>query len=193
MNVGLRLKDELVAEIDRVAAANGQTRSSWMANALANAVLTPENDDIPVMPIQGRGHPDDNIRVTVRLDRREIEGIDAVAAPMGMTRNEWIKRTLRWQLWDRAGVLRLAPSTQAEIVKLRKQVLLIGRNINQAVHAMNAANQPQSSLDIARIAGPFIEKCEELKKLLFTTRLALSASIGAEVGYWTETYRASGA
>ena len=193
MNVGLRLKDELVAEIDRVAAANGQTRSSWMANALANAVLAPENDDIPVMPIQGRGHPDDNIRVTVRLDRREIEGIDAVAAPMGMTRNEWIKRTLRWQLWDKAGVLRLAPATQAEIVKLRKQVLLIGRNINQAVHAMNAANQPESSLDIARIASPFIEKCEELKTLLFTTRLALSASIGAEVGYWTETYRASGA
>ena len=90
-------------------------------------------------------------------------------------------------------MLRLAPATQAEIVKLRKQVLLIGRNINQAVHAMNAANQPESSLDIARIASPFIEKCEELKTLLFTTRLALSASIGAEVGYWTETYRASGA
>ena len=106
MNVGLRLKDELIAEIDRVAAANGQTRSSWMANALANAVLAPENDDIPVMPIHGRGHPDDNIRVTVRLDRREIGGIDAVAAPMGMTRNEWIKRTLLWQLWDKAGVLR---------------------------------------------------------------------------------------
>jgi metal-responsive CopG/Arc/MetJ family transcriptional regulator len=193
MNVGLRLKDDLVAEIDRVAAANGQTRSRWMANALANAVLAPENDDIPVMPVQGRGNSDDNIRVTVRLDRREIEGIDAVAAPMGMTRNEWIKRTLRWQLWDKAGVLRLAPATQAEIVALRKQVLLIGRNINQAVHAMNAANQPESSLDIARVAGPLIEKCEELKTLLFTTRLGLSASIGAEVGYWTETYRASGA
>ncbi|RZL18500.1 MAG: ribbon-helix-helix protein, CopG family, partial [Sphingomonas sp.] len=37
MNVGLRLKDELVAEIDRVAAANGQNRSSWMASVLANA------------------------------------------------------------------------------------------------------------------------------------------------------------
>jgi len=193
MNVGLRLKDELVAEIDRVAAANGQNRSSWMASVLANAVLAPENDDIPVLPIQGRGHPDDLVRVTVRLDRSEIEGIDTVAAPMKMTRNEWIKRTLRWQLWDKAGVLRLAPATQAEIVKLRKQVLLIGRNINQAVHAMNAANQPESSLDIARIAGPFIEKCEELNALLFTTRLSLSVAIGAEVGYWTETYRGSAA
>ncbi|WP_329958611.1 hypothetical protein [Sphingomonas sp. Leaf37] len=187
------MKDDLVAEIDRVAAANGQTRSSWIASVLASAVLAPENDDIPVLPIQGRGDPDDLVRVTVRLGRSEIEGIDTVSAPMRMTRNEWVKRTLRWQLWDKAGVLRLAPATQAEIVKLRKQVLLIGRNINQAVHAMNAANQPESSLDIARIADPFIEKCEELKTLLFTTRLGLSASIGAEVGYWTETYRASGA
>ena len=189
MHVGLRLKDDLVAEIDRVAAANGRTRSSWMASVLATAVLAPVNDDLPITPVQGRGHPDDYLRITVRLERSEIEGIDAVAAPLRMTRNEWIKRTLRWQLWDKAGALRLAPATQAEIVKLRKQVLLIGRNINQAVHAMNAANQPESSLDIARIAGPFVEKCEELKTLLFTTRLALSASIGAEVGYWTETYR----
>ncbi len=140
MNVGLRLKDDLVAEIDRVATANGQTRSSWIASVLASAVLAPENDDIPVLPIQGRGDPNDLVRVTVRLGRSEIEGIDTVSAPMRMTRNEWIKRTLRWQLWDKAGVLRLAPVTQDEIVKLRKQVLLIGRNINQAVHAMNAAN-----------------------------------------------------
>jgi hypothetical protein len=36
---------------------------------------------------------------------------------------------------------------------LRKQVLAIGRNINQAVHAMNAANQPGSTLEVARIAA----------------------------------------
>ena len=185
MKVTVRLRDDLAAEIDRIAAANGRTRSSWIANALARAAVASDNDDLPILPLQGRGHPDDQVRVTVRLDRTEIEAIDAVGAPMGLTRNEWIKRTLRWQLWDRAAVLRLAPVTQAELGKLRKQVLLIGRNINQAVHAMNAANMPESSLDIARIAGPFLETCAELKGLLFATRRALSSSIGAEVGYWT--------
>lgn len=185
MNVGLRLKDELVAEIDRIAAAHGQTRSSWMANALARAALGPENDALPVSPVQGRGHPDDHIRVTVRLNRSEMEGIDTVAAPMRLTRNEWIKRTLRWQLWDKAALLRLAPTTQTEIMKVRKQVLAIGRNINQAVHAMNAANQPESTLDIARIAGPFMETCAELQKLLISTRRSLATSIGGEIGYWT--------
>jgi uncharacterized protein (DUF1778 family) len=191
MKVTVRLKDELCAEIDRVAAANGQTRSSWIANALARAALGSENDELPIMPVQGRGHPDDYLRVTVRLNRSEMDAIDTVAAPMKLTRNEWIKRTLRWQLWDKAGVLRLAPATQTEIGKVRKQVLAIGRNINHAARAMNAANQPESSVDIARIAKPFMETCAELKTHLFATRRALSSSIGAEVGYWTGTYGSS--
>jgi hypothetical protein len=128
------------------------------------------------------------VRVTVRLNRAEIEAIDAVGAPMGLSRNEWIKRTLRWQLWDKAARLRLAPTTQAEIGKVRKQVLAIGRNINQAVNAMNAANQPESSLDMARIAAPFLETCAELKGLLFATRRSLSSYVGGEIGYWTGAF-----
>jgi predicted transcriptional regulator len=187
VNVGLRLKDDLVAEIDRLAAANGQTRSSWMNTALMRAAVSPESLDTPVMPVQGRGHPDDYIRVTVRLNRSEMEAIDTVARPMKLTRNEWIKRTIRWQLWDKAALLRLAPATQSEIGKVRKQVLAIGRNINQAVHAMNAANQPESSLDIARIAGGFLETCADLRSLLIAARRSLASSIGGEIGYWTRT------
>lgn len=115
MKVTVRLSDVLTAEIDRIAVASGQTRSSWITAALAQAALTPESRSVPVVPIQGRGHPDDYIRVTVRLNRSEIEAIDTVAAPMRLTRNEWIKRTIRWQLWDRAALLRLAPATQTEI------------------------------------------------------------------------------
>jgi hypothetical protein len=103
---------------------------------------------------------------------------------LGLSRNEWIKRALRWQLWDRAGALRLAPVSQAELGKLRKQVLAIGRNINQAVHAMNAANQPGSTLEVARIAAPFLETCGDLKALLMETRRAISSYVGGEVGYW---------
>lgn len=185
MIVTTRVSDELADEIDRIAMAHGQSRAAWLAHAIARAALTPENLNLPVMAVQSRGHPDDQIRVTVRLDRCEIQSIDKVGAPLGLTRNEWIKRALRWQLWDKAGALRLAPVTQDELGKLRKQVIAIGRNINQAVHAMNAANQPESSLDVARIAGPFLETCAELKTLLFATRRTLSSYVGAEVGYWT--------
>ncbi|PZU05981.1 ribbon-helix-helix domain-containing protein [Sphingomonas sp.] len=185
MMVSLRLKDELVAEIERVAGAHGQSRSAWIASALARAALSPDNDELPVPAMTGRGHPDDQVRITVRLNRSEAEAIDRVGEPMGLSRNEWIKRALRWQLWDKAAHLRLAPATQSELGKLRKQVLAIGRNINQAVHAMNAANQPGSSLDLGRIAAPFIETCAELKAELFATRRSLSSYVGGEVGYWT--------
>ena len=184
MMVSLRLKDELVAEIDRVAAAHGQSRSAWMALTLARAALAPANDSLPVPAAGEGGKPDDQVRVTVRLCRSEIEAIDTVGAPIGLTRNEWIKRALRWQLWDRAGGLRLAPVTQGELGKLRKQVLSIGRNINQAVHAMNAANQPGSTLEVARIAEPFLETCADLRTLLFAVRRTLSSCVGGEVCYW---------
>ena len=192
MTVSLRLKDELVDEIDRIASAQGQSRSAWIATTLARAVLSPENDSLPIPALAGRGHPDDHVRVTVRLRRSEIEAIDTAGMPLNLSRNEWIKRVLRWQLWDKAGMLRLAPVTQSEIGKLRKQVLAIGRNINQAVHAMNAANQPESTLDLARIAEPFLETCAELKALLLETRRSLSSYVGAEVGYWTGAFGGGG-
>jgi hypothetical protein len=184
MMISLRLKDELVEEIDRVAIAHGQSRSAWIARVLTQSALA-EGDDAPLAPVSRRGRPDEYVRVTLRLHRYELEAIDAVGAPLRLGRNEWIKRAIRWQLWDRAGVLRLAPATAAEIGKLRKQVLAIGRNINQAVHAMNAANMPGSSLDIARIAEPFIDTCTELKSQLFSLRRALSRYVSGEVAYWT--------
>ena len=188
MTVSLRLKDELVAEIDRIAMANGQTRSSWIAATLARAVVAPANDDLPNGPVQGRGHPDDLIRVTIRLHRSEIEAIEKVGAPLRLSRNEWIKRTIRWQLWDKAAILRLAPATATELGKARKLVTNMSANINQAVHAMNAANMPGSSLDIARIAGSFMESCADLKAKLFAARRSFSSSVGAEVGYWTSNH-----
>ncbi|CDO37974.1 hypothetical protein [Novosphingobium sp. KN65.2] len=188
MIVSTRLSDELVSEIDRLASAQGQSRAAWISSTLQRAALSSENDNLPVLGVQSRGHPDDYVRVTVRLHRSEIEAIEEVSAPLHLTRNEWIKRTLRWALWDRAGALRLAPVSQTELGKLRKQVLAIGRNINQAVHAMNAANQPESSLDIARIAGQFLETCADLKVLVFETRRALSSYVGGEVSYWVGAY-----
>ena len=188
MIVSARVSDELAAEIARVATAQGQSKAAWMAQAVARAVLAPENDRLPTRAAGEGGRPDDQVRVTIRLDRCELQAIDAVGAPLGLSRNEWIKRALRWQLWDRAGALRLAPVTQAELGKLRKQVLAIGRNINQAVHAMNAANQPGSTLEIARMAEPFIEICGDLRSLLIATRRSLASYVGGEVDYWTGAF-----
>ena len=186
--VSLRLKDDLVAEIDRVAAAQGQSRSAWMTLALMRAALDPANDSLPFPGVGEGGDPNEPVRVTVRLARSEIEAIDRVSAPLGLSRNQWIKRVLRWQLWDKAGELRLSQVTQDEIGKLRKLVTKMSDNINQAVKAMNAANRPESRLQIERIAGPFVETCTDLRKLLFGMKRSLSTYVGGEVSYWTSAF-----
>ena len=188
MIVSARVADDLAAEIDRVAAAQGQSRAAWIASLIARAVLKPENDVLPVPEVAKGGRPDDQMRITVRLCRSEIEAIERVGRPMGLSRNEWVKRAIRWQLWDKAARLRLAPATAAELGRLRKQILAIGRNINQAVHAMNAANQPGSALEIVRIAEPFVETCADLRVLLISMRRSIASHIGGEVGYWTGAY-----
>jgi predicted transcriptional regulator len=52
--ISLRLKDDLIAEIDRVAAAHGQTRSAWIAQILTRTVLASEHDDLPIAGAAGR-------------------------------------------------------------------------------------------------------------------------------------------
>ena len=48
----------------------------------------------------------------------------------------------------------------------------------------------ESSLDIARIAEPFLETCADLKIVLHATRRSLSAYVGGEVAYWTGAFGA---
>jgi hypothetical protein len=69
---------------------------------------------------------------------------------------------------------------QSELGKLRKEIVRIGQNINQAVHAMNAANQPESSLDIAKIAPQFLDTCTDLKSIVFAARREVSSCIGVK-------------
>ena len=188
MKVTVRLKDDLVQEIDRVAAAQGQTRSAWIALTLARSALAPVNDVLPV-PASSEGEQgDDQVRITVRLNRSEADAIVTAGTGAGLNRNQWIKRTIRWHLWDKAAELKLVPSTYAELRKLRMQVRAIGRNVNQAVHAMNAANMPGSTLQIARIAESFFETCADVQSELRSTRRSLSTYIGSEIGYWTEAF-----
>jgi hypothetical protein len=115
-------------------------------------VLEPANDSLPILDQQGRGHPDDQVRVTVRLHRSEVMRLMRLARPWGCrgtsgsnvpcAGNFGIERArCAWRLSARRSWANC------------KQVLAIGRNINQAVHAMNAANQPGSTLEVARIAG----------------------------------------
>lgn len=176
----LRIDDDLAAAVDALAKAAGMTRSKWIHRAIIDA-LPARPDEVRDVPVSGTASK----MLSLRFPVEELAAMELVAARAGLTRAQWIKRTLRWQLWTRAGELRLVPSSHRAIIKLVGQVRAIGRSLNQAVKAMNAANRPQSPLEIQRVAGQVIAMEDRISSLVNEAAAGLTEILSGEVYYWT--------
>lgn len=176
----MRLDDDLAAAVDALAKAAGMTRSKWITRAILDA-LPARPDEVRDVPIAAAPSK----MLSLRFPAEELAAMELVAARAGLTRAQWIKRTLRWQLWTRAGELRLIPSSYRAIIKLVGQVRAIGRSLNQAVKAMNAANRPQSPLEIQRVASEVIAMEERISQLVNEAAASLTEIVSGEVYYWT--------
>lgn len=182
--ITLRLDDDVTDLIDMLAKAAGMTRSAWVARAIRDALdRRPEEvRDIPASSAASK-------TLALRLPADEMDAIDLVAARAGMTRSQWVKRTIRWQLWTKAGELRLVPSSYRSIMKIVSQVRAIGYSLNQAVKAMNTANRPASPLVIQQVAVHVIALEERLSATIEEANATLTAIVSGEVDYWTGTGR----
>jgi predicted DNA-binding protein len=183
-HVTVRLADDTSSAVDALAKAAGMTRSAWINRAIKDA-LQARPDEIRDMPDMTAATK----TITMRFPITEIAAMESVAARAGLTRAQWIKRTVRWQLWDRAGELRLIPSSYRSIIKLVSQVRGIGRSLNQAVKAMNASNRPESKVDIGRIAEDVLQMEMRMRDTLGSTAAQLATIVSGEVYYWTERKR----
>lgn len=178
--ITLRIDDDKMSAIDALALAAGMSRSAWVNRAITDA-LQARPEEIRDVPI-GEGV---SRMLSVRLPIEEIAAIEMVAAKAGITRGQWIKRTIRWQLWSRAGELRLIPSSYRSILKLVSQTRALGRSLNQAVKAMNAANRPDSTIEIMSGARAVIELEGRLSDQLNANASTLGEIVSGEVKYWT--------
>lgn len=162
--------------------AAGLTRSAWIKRALMDALhkRADEIRDVPDFTAPSKA-------ISMRFPTEEVAAMEIVAQQAGMTRSQWIKRTIRWQLWDRAGELRLIPSSTHSILRLTAQIRALGRSLNQAVKAMNAANRPESSLEVTQAAQSVIAMEERLSISITAAATELSAITAAEVHYWTSS------
>ena len=75
--------------------------------------------------------------LTVRVSAEDMERLDALAKELDLSRADTARRVLLYA----AGVYHIEPPEAGEIEALTKEVSAIGRNVNQAVRAMNAAVQ----------------------------------------------------
>lgn len=180
----LRIEDDIAEAIDMLAKAAGMTRSKWISRAIRDALTARPEEVRDVPPMEGVSK-----MLSLRFPVEELAAMELVAHSAGMTRAQWIKRTLRWQLWDRAGELRLIPSSHRSIIKLVSQVRAIGRSLNQAVKAMNAANRPESPLEVHRVAGEVIAMEGRLSSTINQAASGLTAIASGEVYYWTGRQR----
>lgn len=73
--------------------------------------------------------------LTVRVSTEDMERLDALAKELDLSRADTARRVLLYA----AGVYHIEPPEAGEIAELTKEVSAIGRNVNQAVRAMNAA------------------------------------------------------
>lgn len=73
--------------------------------------------------------------LTVRVSTEDMNRLDALAKELDLSRADTARRVLLYA----AGVYHIEPPEAGEIAELTKEVSAIGRNVNQAVRAMNAA------------------------------------------------------
>lgn len=90
--------------------------------------------------------------LTVRVSTEDMERLDALAKELDLSRADMARRVLLYA----AGIYHIEPPEAGEIEALTREVSAIGRNVNQAVRAMNAAmmrgqNLPRLQLD--QLAG----------------------------------------
>lgn len=180
-HLSLRIDDDIAEAVGVLSKAAGMSRSAWIARAIKDA-LEARPDEIRDVPTSNEGG---SKALHFRLHTEEVAAIDYVAEQAGLSRTQWVKRTLRWQLWTRAGELRLVPSSYRSIMKIVGQVRKIGYSLNQAVKAMNAANRPESPLIIERVAGDVLEMEERLSATIKEADAELTAIVSGEVNYWT--------
>lgn len=182
MKASFQLDDDVASIIGVLARAAGMSRSAWIRRAVMDA--------IPARPDEVRYVPGDQSgttkMVSLRLPVEDIAAMEQVAHDAGLTRAEWIKRTLRWQLWNRASELRLMPESQQNILQVTAQLRAMGRSLNQAVKAMNMANRPDSPLEIQSAARSVLAMRDELSVGLESATEELAAIMAGEVQYWTQ-------
>lgn len=180
MHLTVRLPTELGAELDAAAQAAGTSRSQWIVKALADALGRTERPEAPAQKRDEAAHK----LVALRLTQAENEAIERAAKPLGLRRNQWIVRVINGRLWDGNGRVLISPLLDLHIERCHVQIAAIGRNINQAVHAINAAAMPESGMDLEQCVRELLSYRTELLGVMHETTRMMDRASKIDASYW---------
>ncbi|WP_241212701.1 hypothetical protein [Sphingomonas sp. ABOLG] len=166
-----RVDRELLAAFDAVAEGRGG-RSALLRTVLQQALK--HVADAP--RIAPRADSAGN-RVSLTFTDVETAVLDHRAAERGVDRAGWIKALVRRHIALKAGV---DDGLRGAIAPIRMQLQRIGRNLNQAMKAGNAAMMADSGLQIDRELRRIADMREEINEQI----TALADVLRGETTFW---------
>ncbi|MBB4642668.1 hypothetical protein [Rhizorhapis suberifaciens] len=116
-------------------------------------------------------------RVSLRFTDAETAVLDYRAAERGIDRAGWIKALVRRHIALKSGV---DDGLRDAIAPIRMQLQRIGRNLNQAMKAGNAAMMADSGLQIDRELRRIADMREEINEQI----VALGDVLRSETAFW---------
>lgn len=166
-----RVDRELLAAFDAMAEGRGGR------SALLRTVLQQALKHVAGAPrIAPRADSAGN-RVSLTFTDVETAVLDHRAAERGVDRAGWIKALVRRHIALKAGV---DDGLRDAVAPIRMQLQRIGRNLNQAMKAGNAAMMADSGLQIDRELRRIADMREEINEQIE----ALAAVLRGETAFW---------
>lgn len=166
-----RVDRELLAAFDAVAEGRGGR------SALLRTVLQQSLKHVADAPrIAPRADSAGN-RVSLTFTDVETAVVDHRAAERGVDRAGWIKALVRRHIALKAGV---DDGLRDAVAPIRMQLQRIGRNLNQAMRAGNAAMMADSGLQIDRE----LRRIADMRKEINEQIEALAAVLRGETAFW---------
>ena len=170
--LSIRLDADALAAFDRFAVGRGG-RSAMLRQMIERALQESGGRPLIDRPEGGARN-----RVSLSFTEVEITVIEVRALQRSTDRAGWIKALVRRHLALKS---RVDDGLLAELAPIRMQLLRIGRNLNQAMKAANAAmletGNKQIEPELQRIADMRMEISEQVT--------AVGEAMRGDASYWT--------
>lgn len=166
-----RVDRELLAAFDAVAEGRGG-RSALLRTVLQQSLKNVADAPRIAARVDSAGN-----RVSLTFTDAETAVLDHRAAERGIDRAGWIKALARRHIALKVGV---DDGLRDAVAPIRMQLQRIGRNLNQAMKAGNAAMMVDSGLQIERELRRIADMREEINEQIG----ALADVLRGEIAFW---------
>jgi|ThiBio_1000_plan_1041568.scaffolds.fasta_scaffold02101_2 predicted DNA binding CopG/RHH family protein len=166
-----RIQEEMKTAFQQLASATGLSDSELLRQLIHDALEEPEEgNSAPIPPNPSQSELE---RITVRLPRFLMEGVQDRAKRRGMAPSRWISSLLR------ANLMKQPVLTDSELLKLEeniRELAALGRNLNQIAKALNTAFHETDRLKLEHLL--------RLREAIQTNRDTINELVRVSRGAW---------